>query len=289
MELLKKVSTYFWGWQEKKPEALGVRIVCISDTHGRHRDVKVPDGDILIHAGDFTHFGKKRDLDNFNDWLGTLPHKVRIVVNGNHEKNAEWKATVATALSNAIFIKDSLVEIKIKPNFKKTEGEEQKQIESPKSRPERDETEQSEPWGDPSESAKPSNFDPAATDGNENGRAERKGVVSTGAGEGIESIKVKIYGTDFFWPCPSGNPYYGEIPQGVDIVISHGPAKGYVDGGCGCPSLAKHIKRVRPRLLIGGHVHSAHGVTDDGYTTYVNAAICKEGYSAGWEAVVVDI
>lgn len=31
---------------ERRP--LGVRIVCISDTHGRHGDVKVPDGDILV-------------------------------------------------------------------------------------------------------------------------------------------------------------------------------------------------------------------------------------------------
>ncbi len=28
-------------------------LVAISDTHGRHRRVDVPDGDILIYAGDF--------------------------------------------------------------------------------------------------------------------------------------------------------------------------------------------------------------------------------------------
>jgi len=34
-----------------------VRIVCLSDTHGRHARLSVPDGDILIHAGDFMAFG----------------------------------------------------------------------------------------------------------------------------------------------------------------------------------------------------------------------------------------
>jgi len=42
-----------------------VRIAMVSDTHGRHRDVYVPDADILIHAGDFTHFGKIKDAEDF--------------------------------------------------------------------------------------------------------------------------------------------------------------------------------------------------------------------------------
>lgn len=33
-------------------------VVCISDTHELHREVNVPDGNILIHAGDFTMFSK---------------------------------------------------------------------------------------------------------------------------------------------------------------------------------------------------------------------------------------
>ena len=33
-----------------------VRIVCISDTHELHRELSLPDGDLLIHAGDITFF-----------------------------------------------------------------------------------------------------------------------------------------------------------------------------------------------------------------------------------------
>mmetsp|Transcript_23158 Transcript_23158/g.38971 ORF Transcript_23158/g.38971 Transcript_23158/m.38971 type:complete len:206 (-) Transcript_23158:98-715(-) len=103
--------------EEQQPitrDKLGVRVVCVSDTHGRHADIKVPDGDILIHAGDFTHFGKKKDVIAVNEWLGTLPHKHKIVVNGNHEKNAEWKKDTAKLLSNcSFFLKDSMVTVKV--------------------------------------------------------------------------------------------------------------------------------------------------------------------------------
>ncbi len=39
-----------------RQEAL--QIVLISDTHELHREVTVPDGDLLIHAGDFTMFSR---------------------------------------------------------------------------------------------------------------------------------------------------------------------------------------------------------------------------------------
>jgi hypothetical protein len=40
-------------------------LVATSDTHGRHRRVAVPDGDILIYAGDFG-LRPEHDLDEFN-------------------------------------------------------------------------------------------------------------------------------------------------------------------------------------------------------------------------------
>jgi hypothetical protein len=44
-----------------------------SDTHHLHLEVDVPDGDVLIHAGDFTMFSKSmRAVVDFNDWLGEL-------------------------------------------------------------------------------------------------------------------------------------------------------------------------------------------------------------------------
>lgn len=61
-------------------------IVCISDTHSLHRECEVPSGDILIHAGDFTMFSNSAAaILDFNDWIGELPHTIKLVVPGNHE------------------------------------------------------------------------------------------------------------------------------------------------------------------------------------------------------------
>lgn len=35
-------------------------LVAIADTHGFHRDLTIPEGDILIHAGDLTQQGTSR-------------------------------------------------------------------------------------------------------------------------------------------------------------------------------------------------------------------------------------
>lgn len=63
------------------------RVVCMSDTHSLTSHIKfsVPDGDIFIHAGDFTKCGKLEEVIEFNQWIGTLPHKHKIVIAGNHE------------------------------------------------------------------------------------------------------------------------------------------------------------------------------------------------------------
>jgi 3',5'-cyclic AMP phosphodiesterase CpdA len=62
-----------------------IKFVCVSDTHGLAWKVQVPDGDVLIHAGDFSNSGHPKDVLEFNEWLGTLPHPTKIVIAGNHD------------------------------------------------------------------------------------------------------------------------------------------------------------------------------------------------------------
>ncbi|XP_042258789.1 metallophosphoesterase domain-containing protein 1 isoform X2 [Thunnus maccoyii] len=61
------------------------RFVCISDTHSRTDAIQMPYGDVFIHAGDFTELGLPSEVKKFNDWLGTLPYDIKIVIAGNHE------------------------------------------------------------------------------------------------------------------------------------------------------------------------------------------------------------
>lgn len=62
------------------------KLVFISDTHGEHENIKnIPDGDIIIHCGDFTRLGRPEEIKKFFKWFVALPHEHKIVVPGNHE------------------------------------------------------------------------------------------------------------------------------------------------------------------------------------------------------------
>jgi Icc-related predicted phosphoesterase len=89
-----------------------MKIVCISDTHTLHKNMKIPDGDLLIHAGDVSSRGKLEEIIQFNDWLGTLPHRHKVMIAGNHDFYFESNPPHTKSLiTNAIYLNDSGIEI----------------------------------------------------------------------------------------------------------------------------------------------------------------------------------
>ena len=62
-----------------------MKFVIISDTHGFHRDLELPQGDVLIHAGDISDYGRKEEIIDFLEWFSTLPHPHKIFIGGNHD------------------------------------------------------------------------------------------------------------------------------------------------------------------------------------------------------------
>jgi Icc-related predicted phosphoesterase len=75
------------------------------------------------------------------------------------------------------------------------------------------------------------------------------------------------------------------IPEGIDILITHGPAWGILDDvegrrgeHLGCELLAERIKVIKPKIHICGHIHSGHGHYFDGHTHYFNASVLNERY-----------
>ena len=60
-----------------------LKIVCISDTHCFI--ATIPEGDVLIHAGDLTKEGTVSEIQTQLDWLDKLPHQHIIVIAGNHD------------------------------------------------------------------------------------------------------------------------------------------------------------------------------------------------------------
>ena len=89
-----------------------MKIVCISDTHNQHRQIDVPDGDLLIHAGDFSGHGKPAEISAFNQWLGELPHRHKILIAGNHDFLFEREPALARSLiTEAFYLENEFIEI----------------------------------------------------------------------------------------------------------------------------------------------------------------------------------
>jgi Icc-related predicted phosphoesterase len=117
--------------------------------------------------------------------------------------------------------------------------------------------------------------------------------------------KVHIYGSPWqpeFYDWAFNLPREGhelknkwdEIPSDVDILITHGPAYGYVDRvlgrteHLGCELLTKRIKEVKPKIHVCGHIHSGYGYTFDGDTHYINASVLNEQYAYANKPLTVE-
>jgi predicted phosphohydrolase len=91
-----------------------MRIIAISDTHGLHHRIEgLPDGDVLVHAGDFMNSGfDPEDIWSFDRWLGEQSFKHRIVIGGNHDRHFQNSPERARfLLSNAIYLENTGVVI----------------------------------------------------------------------------------------------------------------------------------------------------------------------------------
>jgi predicted phosphohydrolase len=89
----------------------------------------------------------------------------------------------------------------------------------------------------------------------------------------VRGRRVKIYGAPQtlkygnwafqYLPFEAEATWRNIIPLDTDILLTHGPALGHVDGeslAVGCAELLREVRRVRPRAHVCGHVHRARGV-----------------------------
>jgi len=212
---------------EALPKA--ITIVCISDTHELHREVDMPNGDILIHAGDFTMFSKSpAAIHDFNEWLAELPHQHKIVIPGNHEFFLEAEPSKRRLISDAtVLINESIEVMGLKI------------------------------WGSPI-------------------------TVSAGGAFGMSSSVDR-------------KKLYSQIPDDVDILITHGPPRGILDCSpgavdhAGCPELSNVVTRLGPKLHIFGHIHGAHGIVSTERTLFVNAALLGLDGDLSASAIVIRV
>lgn len=101
-----------------------IRIICISDTHGRHSwfTDNIPNGDILIHGGDITFQGRGgvNSLKSFNKWLKKFNHKYKILIGGNHDRfmpNMDYLLLKDNIFNNCIYLDNNSYTIREFDNF----------------------------------------------------------------------------------------------------------------------------------------------------------------------------
>jgi len=90
-----------------------MKIVCISDLHCAEHLLELPEGDILISAGDYD-IRNLNDLEYMNRWFGKQDFKKMVIINGNHDLFSEKcsKEIIQSILTNVIYLENSSVTIK---------------------------------------------------------------------------------------------------------------------------------------------------------------------------------
>lgn len=230
-----------------------VRFVCISDTHCRTSDMRhpIPPGDVLLHAGDFTRKGRLEELDEFNNFLGSLPHRHKLVVAGNHELSFDLVTSgyvnggnISTQrqetsqeavlhakrrLTNCTYLQDTQVTacgIKV--------------------------------YGSP--------WQPRF----------HNWAFNLPRGRDLLNAWNRI-------------PDDTDVLVTHTPPIGHGDLCVY-GTHVGCVELLTVIqRRVRPRYHVFGHIHEDYGMTTDGQTTFINSAICDVNYQPVNAPIIFDL
>lgn len=230
-----------------------MKIWFISDTHQKHGFLKVPEVDMIIHAGDVsnvksTHENEQEVL-NFICWFKNLDIKHKIWIAGNHDTSIEAGLVRPNEISN---LKYQYLE----HNSIVVDG--------------------LRIFGSP--------YTPAFNNW---------------------AFNVKRSKSDTYWQA---------IPDDCDILITHGPPLGILDHtqngtsigtdengntavySCGDKSLLNHIKRVKPKIHVFGHIHDEDRCFNAGITQvqgldtkFINASVVDLSYKVCNNGYIIEI
>lgn len=221
------------------------KIVITSDTHKNHKTLDLPEGDILIHAGDISSKGDEFDIESFLIWLKKKSRKYTygsVFIAGNHDRSFDPKYSKEFD-SNAIegekpkWLKDMLLEY-VNPSYGVRYLENTSTV-----------IKNLKIWGSPVTPWFYGDY----------------WAFNKNRGEEIKEV-------------------WDTIPNDSDVVIIHGPVYGTLDYipdqkvNVGCEDLKKYIDGIKPKLFICGHIHESYGITKRGSTIYVNGSYCNASY-----------
>ena len=249
------------------PQSDCTRIVCMSDTHGRHGEVSLPQGDILIHGGDFTSTGEVATMEDLAQFFRDIAFPHTICIAGNHDMSLHES-----------FYDTNWARFHDKPE------------EAARGRTVL-ETLMKETASESSDAGPQFLF--------------LEDTSCTVLTQSMNSRSLSIYGSpwtpEFYnWAfnLPRGQPswdMWSKIPESTDILVTHGPPLGRGDlcthgGRAGCYDLLYHVQeRVQPRLHIFGQIHEGYGSCFDGTTLYINASNLDLEYDHVHPCIVIDL
>ena len=79
-------------------------------------------------------------------------------------------------------------------------------------------------------------------------------------------------------PRSAAEEVWGRIPEGIDILVTHGPPHGVFDAHhwtkdrLGCPALRAAVARVKPKVHAFGHIHEARSRGVYSETLFINCS-----------------
>lgn len=94
---------------------------------------------------------------------------------------------------------------------------------------------------------------------------------------------------------PDARRRWAVLPEGVDVLITHGPPHNLLDLApgnrhVGCPVLREHVfGKVKPQLHLFGHIHGAYGAEMHRGIAFANVALCDEDYIANQRIQVIEV
>lgn len=234
-----------------------IRVVCISDTHNLIPE-DVPEGDLLIHAGDMTNDGSVAEIQQQIDWLSSLPHREIVVISGNHDtfldprtrpSLSEQHRTGRLNWKRVHYLQHRRLSLTIKVE--------------PKDGDQMDVT-------TPLLAAEPG----------------QRRIRIYGAPHIPACGDMNVHAFQY----ERGRDAWSEtVPEDIDILVTHTPPKYHLDlslpTGIGCEHLLAEVRRVKPTLHVFGHVHWGAGQTvvwwDRAHDAYVRGLSIKSKWTRG--------
>ncbi len=121
--------------------------------------------------------------------------------------------------------------------------------------------------------------------------------------ESVEIEGIKIWGspiTPWFYDWAFNRErgedirrYWEQIPDDVDILVTHGPPYGHGDKTLrgelvGCEDLLEFVLKIKPKYHVFGHIHEAYGITQNESTTFINASCLNLNYQMVNDPVCIE-